>query len=45
MLILRKFEPHERAVDVRRTAPLTRSIGEFFEDFPRRWMETIEPPG
>ena len=46
MSILRKVEPHERAVDVRRTAPLTRSMEEFFEDFPpRRWMETFEPIG
>ncbi len=46
MSILRKIEPRERAIDVRRTAPLTRSMEEFFEDFPpRRWMETFEPFG
>ena len=46
MSILRKIEPRDRAVDVRRTAPLTRSMEEFFEDFPpRRWMETFEPLG
>ena len=44
--ILRKFEPRNRAIDVRRTVPLTRSMEEFFEDFPpRRWMETFEPFG
>ena len=44
--ILRKFEPRNRAIDVRRTTPLTRSMEEFFEDFPpRRWMETFEPFG
>ena len=44
--ILRNIEPRDRAVDVRRTAPRTRSNGKFFEDFPgRRWMEMIEPPG
>lgn len=33
-----------RAVDVRRTMPLTRGAEKFFEDFPaRRWMETFEP--
>ena len=38
MSTLRKFEP--------RTAPLTHSMEEFFEDFPpRRWMETFEPRG
>ena len=43
---LRKVEPGKRAIDVRRTAPLTRSMEEFFEDFPpRRWMETFEPFG
>jgi len=42
--ILRKFEPRNRAIDVRRTMPLTRSMEEFFEDFPpRRWMETFGP--
>ncbi len=46
MSILRKIEPRERAIDVRRTAPLARSMEEFFEDFPpRRWMETFEPFG
>ena len=46
MSILRKIEPENRAVDVRRTMPLTRSMEEFFEDFPpRRWMETFEPFG
>lgn len=44
MSILRKIEPRNRAIDVRRTMPLTRSMEEFFEDFPpRRWMETFEP--
>ena len=44
--ILRNIEPRDRAVDVRRTAPRTRSNGESFEDFPgRRWMEMSEPPG
>jgi HSP20 family protein len=44
--ILRKIEPRNRAIDVRRTVPLTRSMEEFFEDFPpRRWMETFEPFG
>lgn len=46
MSILRKVEPRNRAIDVRRTVPLTRSMEEFFEDFPpRRWMETFEPMG
>jgi len=46
MSILRKIEPRKRAIDVRRTAPLTRSMEEFFENFPpRRWMETFEPFG
>ena len=46
MSILRKFEPRERAIDVRRTAPLPSIMGEFFEDFPpRRWMETFGPFG
>ena len=46
MSILRKFEPRERAIDVRRTAPLPRSMEEFFENFPpRRWMETFGPFG
>ena len=46
MSILHKFEPRNRAVDVKRTAPLTHSMEEFFEDFsPRRWMETFEPFG
>ena len=44
--ILRKIEPRKRAIDVRRTMPLTHSMEEFFEDFPpRRWMETFEPLG
>lgn len=44
--ILRKIEPRNRAIDVRRTMPRTRSMEEFFEDFPpRRWMETFEPFG
>jgi len=46
MSILRKIEPGKRAIDVRRTMPLTQSMEEFFEDFPpRRWMETLEPFG
>ena len=46
MSILRKIEPRKRAIDVRRTMPLTHSMEEFFEDFPpRRWMETFEPFG
>jgi HSP20 family protein len=46
MSILRKFEPRNRAIDVRRTMPLTHSMEEFFENFPpRRWMETFEPFG
>ena len=46
MSILRKIEPRNRAIDVRRTVPLTRSMEEFFEDFPpRRWMETSGPLG
>jgi hypothetical protein len=46
MSILRKIEPRKRAIDVRRTTPLTHSMEEFFEDFPpRRWMETFEPFG
>jgi len=46
MSILRKIEPRDRAIDVRRTAPRTRSMEEFFENFPpRRWMETFEPFG
>ena len=46
MSMLRKFEPRKRFVDVKRTAPLTHSMEEFFEDFPpRRWMETFEPFG
>ena len=46
MSILHKIEPRKRAVDIRRTAPLTHSMEEFFEDFPpRRWMETFEPFG
>ncbi|MDH3614563.1 MAG: Hsp20/alpha crystallin family protein [Gammaproteobacteria bacterium] len=44
--MLHKFEPRKGLVDVKRTAPLTRSMEEFFEDFPpRRWMETFEPFG
>ena len=43
---LHKFEPRKRVIDVKRTAPLARSMEEFFEDFPpRRWMETFEPFG
>ena len=46
MSILRKIEPRKRAIDVRRTTPLTHSMEEFFEDFPpRRWMETFGPLG
>ncbi len=41
---LHKLVPRKRLVDVKRTAPLARSMEEFFEDFPpRRWMETFEP--
>ena len=46
MSILHKIEPRKGAIDVKRTAPLTHSMEEFFEDFPpRRWMETFEPFG
>ncbi len=46
MSILRKFEPRQRAIDIRRTAPLPSIMEEFFEDFPsRRWMETWGPFG
>jgi len=46
MSILHKFEPRKGAIDVKRTAPLTHSMEEFFEDFPsRHWMETFEPFG
>jgi HSP20 family protein len=46
MSILQKIEPRKRSTDVKRTAPLTHSMEEFFEDFPpRRWMETFEPIG
>ncbi len=46
MSILRKFEPRQRAIDIRRTAPLPSIMEEFFEDFPsRRWMETFGPFG
>ncbi len=46
MSILRKFEPRQRAIDIRRTAPLPSTMEEFFEDFPsRRWMETLGPFG
>ena len=46
MSTVRKIEPKKRDVDVRRTAPLTHSMEEFFENFfPRRWMETFEPFG
>jgi HSP20 family protein len=46
MSLLHKLEPRKRLVDVKRTAPLTHSMEEFFEDFPpRRWMETFEPFG
>ena len=30
MSILRKFEPRNRAIDVRRTAPLSRSMEDFY---------------
>ncbi|MDH3750316.1 MAG: Hsp20/alpha crystallin family protein, partial [Gammaproteobacteria bacterium] len=44
--ILHKIEPRKRGFDIQRTAPLTHSMEEFFEDFPpRRWMETFEPFG
>jgi len=44
MSMLHKLDPGKRAIDVKRTAPLTHSMEEFFEDFPpRRWMETFEP--
>ena len=40
---LHKFEPRKRVIDVKRTAPLARSMEEFFEDLPpRRWLETFE---
>ena len=46
MSILRKLEPRERAIDIRRTAPLPSIMEEFFQDFPpRRWMETFGPFG
>ena len=46
MSILRKIEPRKGEIDVRRTAPLARSMEEFLEDFPsRRWMETLGPFG
>ena len=46
MSMLHKLEPGKRAIDVKRIAPLTHSMEEFFEDFPpRRWMETFEPFG
>ena len=46
MSILRKLEPRKGEIDVRRTAPLARSMEEFFEDFPpSRWMETFGPFG
>jgi HSP20 family protein len=46
MSMLRKHEPRKRFVDVKRMAPLTHSMEEFFEDFPpRRWMEAFEPLG
>jgi len=46
MSMLRKHDPRKRFVDVKRMAPLTHSMEEFFEDFPpRRWMETFEPLG
>jgi len=46
MSTLRKFEPRKRFGDMKRMAPLTHSMEEFFEDFPpRRWMETFEPLG
>ena len=36
MSMLRKHEPRKRFVDVKRMAPLTHSMEEFFEDFPSR---------
>ncbi len=43
---LTKSEPRTRGFDVKRMAPLTNSMEEFFEDFPpRRWMKTYEPFG
>jgi HSP20 family protein len=46
MSMLRKHDPRKRFVDVKRMAPLTHSMEEFFEDFPpRRWMEAFEPLG
>lgn len=46
MSILSRFEPRKGLIDVKRAAPLTHSMEEFFEDFPpRRWMETFEPFG
>ena len=46
MSMLHKLDPVKRAIDVKRMAPLTHSMEEFFEDFPpRRWMETYEPFG
>ena len=46
MSMLHKFEPRNGTVDVKRIAPLTHSMEEFFEDFPpRRWMKTFEPFG
>jgi hypothetical protein len=36
MSMLHKFEPRKRVIDVKRTAPLTHSMEEFFEDFPPR---------
>jgi len=41
MSMLHKFEPHQRVVDVKRTAPLTHSMEEFFEDFPSRHTARI----
>lgn len=44
MSILSRFEPRKGLIDVKRAAPLTHSMEEFFEDFPpRRWMERYEP--
>ena len=46
MSTVRKIEPTNRDVDVKRAAPLTHSRDRFLEGlFPRRWMETLEPFG
>ena len=42
MSMLHLFEPRKGVIDVKRTAPLTHSMVEFFKDSPsRRWMETF----